>query len=202
MVISTNSTLNSELSHLTIDDLLGPMPESFRLGGPGPFVINLRSSSVAMTLPTADTEIGQHGHVYQIQRREEDAVRYRLRLGPFTSEDDADSLLAKVREMYPSALTARATPEDLRVFEALGKNSPISRAHRRPFCRTAADRSHGSRAETADPARCGARAHLAGDDSSPGAHAGKGAGENAARSDILRPRCLTLHWTAHIRYGA
>jgi hypothetical protein len=126
MAISTNSTPTTELSHLTIEDLLGPMPDTFRLGGPGPFVINLRSSSVALALPAADIEIAKHGHVYQIQRREEDAIRYRLRLGPFTSEDDADALLTKVRELYPSALTARATPEDLRVIDGLGKNPAIA----------------------------------------------------------------------------
>jgi hypothetical protein len=128
MATPTNLTLNTELWHLSIDDLLGPMPETFRLGGPGPFVINLRSSSLAMTLPGADIQICQHGHVYQIQRREDDTVRYRLRLGPFASEEEADSQLAAVREIYPTALTARATPEDLRVLEALDKTSTTSAA--------------------------------------------------------------------------
>jgi hypothetical protein len=54
--------------------------------------------------------------VYQIQRTEDRRVRYRLRLGPFSTEDEADAVLAKVRDIYPSALTATADADDLKAI--------------------------------------------------------------------------------------
>ena len=47
-------------------------------------------------------------HLYQIQRVEDESLRYRLRLGPFENEDEADAALLKVRDDYPCALTATA----------------------------------------------------------------------------------------------
>ena len=43
-------------------------------------------------------------------------MRYRLRLGPFATEDEADAVLAKVRDIYPSALTATADADDLKAI--------------------------------------------------------------------------------------
>ena len=114
-----NSPLTSEIWHLTIDDLLEPLPASPRLGGPGPFVINLSASTAPISVPMK--AIAEHSgtHVYQIQRTEDRRVRYRLRFGPFETEEEAEGLLSTVREIYPSALTATAEPEDLRSIEAI-----------------------------------------------------------------------------------
>jgi hypothetical protein len=57
-------------------------------------------------------------HVYQVQRKESGRPRFRLRLGPITSELEADALLAAVREHYPGALTATAGEDDLRAIAA------------------------------------------------------------------------------------
>jgi hypothetical protein len=57
--------------------------------------------------------------VYQIQRIEDRRLRFRLRLGPFQTEEQADAQLAIVRDIYPSALTATAESDDLRAIEAL-----------------------------------------------------------------------------------
>lgn len=115
---------HGELWHLSIDDLLGPLPETFRLGGPGPFVINLRASTTSMT-PLRNVLQGfDNVHLYQIQRIEDEALRFRLRLGPFTHEDDADAVLLKVRDTYPCALTATAVAEDLQAIESLRKPKP------------------------------------------------------------------------------
>ena len=46
-----NTPLTSEIWHLTIDDLLEPLPASPRLGGPGPFVINLSASTAPISVP-------------------------------------------------------------------------------------------------------------------------------------------------------
>jgi hypothetical protein len=114
-----NTPLTSEIWHLTIDDLLEPLADSPRLGGPGPFVINLSASTAPISVPIKAVAEHPGVHVYQIQRTEDRRVRYRLRLGPFETEAEAESLLSTVREIYPSALTATAEPEDLRSIEAI-----------------------------------------------------------------------------------
>jgi hypothetical protein len=114
-----NTPLTSEIWHLTIDDLLEPLPASPRLGGPGPFVINLSASTAPISVPMKAVADHPGTHVYQIQRTEDRRVRYRLRFGPFDTEEEAEGLLSTVREIYPSALTATAEPEDLRSIEAI-----------------------------------------------------------------------------------
>ena len=114
-----NTPLTGEIWHLSIDDLLEPLPETPRLGGPGPFVINLSASTAPISQPGKSFVGCQHGHVYQIQRTEDRRLRYRLRLGPFASEDEAHVVLEKVREIYPSALTATAEADDLRAIATL-----------------------------------------------------------------------------------
>ena len=98
---------------LSFDDLSAPLAEAAPLGGPGPFVINLGASSAPMELPAEDLTSGSQAYVYRIRRNEDGRIRYRLRLGPFVREEDADAALSKVRNVYPSALTATAWVEDL-----------------------------------------------------------------------------------------
>jgi hypothetical protein len=114
-----NTPLTSEIWHLTIDDLLEPLPASPRLGGPGPFVINLSASTAPISVPMKTVADHPGTYVYQIQRTEDRRVRYRLRLGPFETEAEAEALLTTVREIYPSALTASAEAEDLRSIESI-----------------------------------------------------------------------------------
>jgi SPOR domain len=114
-----NTPLTGEIWHLSVDDLLAPLPETTRLGGTGPFVINLTASSAPISLPVKGIAGAQHAHVYQIQRVEDRRTRYRLRLGPFAKEDEADAVLKKVRDIYPGALTATADADDLRAIATL-----------------------------------------------------------------------------------
>jgi len=116
MATPINAPLTGDIWHLSIDDLLAPLPQTPRLGGPGPFVINLSASTAPIGQPLKGFADCEHAHVYQIQRVEDRRVRYRLRLGPFASEDEADAVLEKVRDMYPSALTATAEADDLRAI--------------------------------------------------------------------------------------
>jgi len=115
----TNTPLTGEIWHLSIDDLLAPLPETARLGGPGPFVINLSASSAPIGLPVKVIDGCRNAHVYQIQRMEDRRPRYRLRLGPFADEDEAVAILKKVRDIYPGALTATADADDLRAIATL-----------------------------------------------------------------------------------
>jgi hypothetical protein len=120
--------LTGDIWHLSIDDLLAPLPETARLGGPGPFVINLSASTAPITLPDKSIAGCEHAQVYQVQRMEDRRPRYRLRLGPFADEDEAETILRKVREFYPGALTATADTDDLRAIANLRAKSGMPQA--------------------------------------------------------------------------
>src|SRR5258708_8227725 len=62
----TNTPLTGEIWHLSIDDLLAPLPETARLGGPGPFLINLSASTAPIPLPVNGTAASQHAQVSQV----------------------------------------------------------------------------------------------------------------------------------------
>jgi hypothetical protein len=119
MAATTNTPSTEDIWHMNIEDLFAPLPEKTRLGGPGPFVINLSASSAPIDVPAKGVAGCSHAHVYQVHRIEDSRPRYRLRLGPFAREDDADTELLKVRDIYPSALTATADADDLRIIAAL-----------------------------------------------------------------------------------
>jgi hypothetical protein len=119
MAAPTNTPPTGESWHLSVDDLLAPLPDSGRLGGPGPFVINLSASSAPISPPAKGIAGCQHAHVYQVQRTEDRRPRYRLRVGPFANEDEAEAILQKVRDVYPGALTATADADDLRAIATL-----------------------------------------------------------------------------------
>jgi len=50
-------------------------------------------------------------------------------LGPFVTEDEAEAVLERVRVIYPSALTATADAEDLRVMAAMRVKSDTLQPH-------------------------------------------------------------------------
>jgi hypothetical protein len=130
----TNTPSTGEIWHLSVDDLLAPLPDRARLGGPGPFVINLSASTAPIAVPKGVAGC-QHAHVYQVQRMEDRRPRYRLRLGPFANEDDAEAALNKVRDIYPGALTATADADDLR---AIATRQAKADAHQSPAEKPAA----------------------------------------------------------------
>ncbi|MEO7205254.1 MAG: SPOR domain-containing protein [Steroidobacteraceae bacterium] len=120
MATPLNAPMAGEIWHLSIEDLFQPVQEAPRLGGDGPFVINLSVSTAPISVPTkAFTHSPLEAHVYQIQVTEDGRTRYRLRLGPFASEDEADAILGEVRDTYPGALTATAGTSDLRVIASM-----------------------------------------------------------------------------------
>ncbi|MEA3176115.1 MAG: hypothetical protein QOF42_3526, partial [Gammaproteobacteria bacterium] len=132
MATNLRAPVTEDIWHLSIDDLLSPLPEKPRLGGPGPFVINLSSSTAGIGLPTLNLAGCEGAHAYEIQRSEDGRTRYRLRLGPFETEEEADLLLAMVREIYPSALTATAAPDDLKTIASIRAKAAAAAEARRP----------------------------------------------------------------------
>src|SRR6266404_2705896 len=133
MAAPKNTPMTGEIWHLTIDDLLAPLPETTRLGGPGPFVINLSASTAPITVPAKTIAGCEQAHMYQLQRTEDRRPRYRLRLGPFSSEDEADAVLMMVRDLYPGALTATADDDDLRAIATLrAKTGALPPASEKP----------------------------------------------------------------------
>jgi hypothetical protein len=126
MAETTNTPSSEDIWNLNIEDLLAPLPEKARLGGPGPFVINLSASYAPIDLPAKGIAGFGNTHVYQMQRIEDGRPRYRLRLGSFANEDEADAALPKVRDIYPSALTATADADDLRTIAALRAKAAAS----------------------------------------------------------------------------
>src|SRR6202158_5990589 len=103
-----DTPLTGEIWHLSIDDLLAPLPARIRLGGPGPFVINLSTSSAPVTLPAKSMAGCEHAHLYQLQRTEDRRPRYRLRLGPVATAKEADAILEGVGDVYSGCLTRTA----------------------------------------------------------------------------------------------
>lgn len=91
-----------------------------RLGAIGPYVINLGVSNTPFDIPATALPNLEHLHIYQLRRAEDGRVRYRLRLGPITSELEADALLSGVRQRYPVAFTAMAGEDDRRAQSSEG----------------------------------------------------------------------------------
>ena len=97
-----------------------------RFVGAGPFVINLHASTAPIGLPAKNPAGNEQCRLYQIQRVDDGRVRYRLRLGPFATEDEADSILARVRLEYPGALMVIAAEDDHHAIALVrGKTSTV-----------------------------------------------------------------------------
>lgn len=130
---------NQDLWHLTIDDLLTPPAETPRLGGDGPFIINLSTSTAPIVIPPKDQLNIEGLHAYQISRTEEGRQRFRLRLGPISTELEADAILSAVRDRYPGAMIAMAADDDLRAISSATRVAKAVKAPRqapRPTARS------------------------------------------------------------------
>ncbi len=103
---------SDDIWHLSIEDLLAPPREPARTAGEGPFVINLRTSTVTIGSPPKGLLPFDRLHVYQLMRSNEGRPQFQLRLGIIESELQADTLLSIVREHYPCAIKERAEDDD------------------------------------------------------------------------------------------
>jgi hypothetical protein len=78
------------------------------------FVINLCASIAPVEASGRNLPGLENYRLYQVARVEDGRTRHRLRLGFFTSESHAESVLAVVRQQYPTAFTACLCDEDRR----------------------------------------------------------------------------------------
>lgn len=78
------------------------------------FVINLCASMTPMPAVPKTLKGFEKYKLYQVSRQEDGRRRFRLRLGFFTSEADAEWVLNSVRSLYPAAFTGCLSQEDLR----------------------------------------------------------------------------------------
>jgi hypothetical protein len=85
-------------------------------GGTGSalFVINLCASLAPVRLDGNNIPGLENYRLYQVARNEDGRTRHRLRLGFFTSESHAESVLTVVRQQYPTAFTTCLCEEDRR----------------------------------------------------------------------------------------
>src|SRR5580700_11174942 len=85
------------------------------MGAPGSaFVINLCSSTSPVALSPPDHAGLKRFTFYVSRRREEGRERFRLHMGYFDSQEDAERLLDIVREIYPGAWAGLAPGQRLR----------------------------------------------------------------------------------------
>ena len=105
---------------MTPAENLAPLPET---GAPssvgpaaeaGPFVINLCSSSTPMALPRADLPELSRFTFFVSRRFEEGRERFRLHMGFFANQAEAENWLGLVREIYPGAWAGEAPGKKLR----------------------------------------------------------------------------------------
>jgi hypothetical protein len=78
------------------------------------FVINLCASIAPVRLDGNNIPGLENYRLYQVARNEDGRTRHRLRLGFFTSESHAESVLTVVRQQYPTAFTTSLSEEDRR----------------------------------------------------------------------------------------
>jgi hypothetical protein len=78
------------------------------------FVINLCASIAPVDASGRNLPGLENYRLYQVARVEDGRTRHRLRLGFFTSESHAESVLTVVRQQYPTAFTACLCDEDRR----------------------------------------------------------------------------------------
>src|ERR1700729_2021347 len=80
----------------------------------GPFVLNLCSSTTPMALAQTDLAELKRFTFFVSRRFEEGRERFRLHMGYFTTQAEAEEWLAVVREIYPGAWAGEAPGKKLR----------------------------------------------------------------------------------------
>lgn len=94
----------------------------------GPYVINLCSSTTPMALPRVDVPELNRFNFFVSRRFEEGRERFRLHMGFFATQAEADSWLGLVREVYPGAWAGEAPGKKLRARAVAAAEAQAARA--------------------------------------------------------------------------
>ncbi len=164
------STSNAQLA---VTPPLAPIATASGTGS-ALFVINLCASIAPVRLDGNNIPGLENYRLYQVARVEDGRTRHRLRLGFFTSESHAESVLTVVRQQYPTAFTACLCEEDRRFARGY---LPETRCRSRPVPSADAPRRRCIEARcSAEACCCSAEACAA-----PAATSKQRAGEASAR---------------------
>lgn len=131
------------------------------------FVINLCASMTPMPSVPKHLKGFERYKLYQVSKMEDGRRRYRLRLGFFTSEADAELIVGSIRNLYPAAFSSCLSNEDLRYIDGFAPRvqpavkavaSPPAapsnaRASRAPAAQTAVPAAASTAAGTVPAAR-------------------------------------------------
>jgi hypothetical protein len=93
------------------------------------FVINLCSSTSPVALSPPDHAGLKRFSFFVSRRREESRERFRLHMGYFDTQEEAEKLLDIVREIYPGAWAGLAPGQRLRAAAAQARSAPAPAAH-------------------------------------------------------------------------
>jgi hypothetical protein len=105
---------NTSKAYVESTGLIGGALAPAGEAGSSLFLINLCASMAPAQL-TSKTLPGLESYrLYQVTRVEDGRTRYRLRLGFFATQSEAQAVLVKVRDQYPTAFTACLCEEDRR----------------------------------------------------------------------------------------
>lgn len=97
------------------------------------FIINLCASIAPVQTSGRNLPGLDNYRLYQVSRVEDGRTRHRLRLGFFTSESHAESVLTVVRQQYPTAFTSCLCDEDRKFARGfLPEAAPAPVAPKRP----------------------------------------------------------------------
>lgn len=91
------------------------------------FLINLCASMAPVQLASKSLPGLDSYRLYQVTRVEDGRTRYRLRLGFFPTQAEAEQVLAQVREQYPTAFTACLCEEDRRHTRGYVVSAPTAK---------------------------------------------------------------------------
>lgn len=98
----------------------------------GPYVINLSASTTPMALskPTAP-ELARFTF-FVSRRREDGRERFRLHMGYFSTRDEAEQLLAVIRDLYPAAWVGEAPGKKLKAESGASAARTVPATSARP----------------------------------------------------------------------
>lgn len=127
---NTSKVFVGRNSAVLTDPLLAPLTPSSPPSSL--FVINLCASiapvqTAGKTIPGFETY-----KLYQVARAEDGRTRHRLRLGFFPTEEDAERVLAAVRDNYPTAFVTCLSDDDRRFARGFLPDTETTASWKRP----------------------------------------------------------------------